>query len=137
MDKLDAASRSRVMASVRSTGNRSTELRFRGQLVRQGIKGWKVQSRELCGRPDFFFPKQKIAIFVDSCYWHGCPKHVRHPSSRRSYWRAKIGGNVARDKRVTRTLRAQGWRVLRVWEHQLADSSTTMSKLKAVLKQRA
>jgi len=71
------------------------------------------------GKPDFVFPKLKLAVFVDGCFWHGCPKHGRTPKTRTSFWFAKITGNKARDKRVNHLLRAKGWKVFRVWEHEL------------------
>ena len=70
-------------------------------------------------RPDFVFPKLKLAIFVDGCFWHGCPQHATWPASRAAWWRRKLEGNRARDRRVNRALRREGWRVLRIWEHSL------------------
>lgn len=70
-------------------------------------------------KPDFVFPKIKLAVFVDGCFWHGCPKHATWPTNRAAWWRRKIQGNQARDMQVTRVLRRTGWRVLRVWEHDL------------------
>lgn len=69
--------------------------------------------------PDFVFPKLKLAVFVDGCFWHGCPIHATQPKQNAEFWRTKIAGNQARDLLVTRHLRAQGWRVLRLWEHEL------------------
>jgi len=71
-------------------------------------------------RPDFVFRKSRTVIFVDGCFWHGCPKHATKPKNNRGFWRRKLSGNKARDRLVTRTLRRSGWRVLRVWEHELA-----------------
>jgi DNA mismatch endonuclease (patch repair protein) len=69
---------------------------------------------------DFVFPKLQLAVFVDGCFWHGCPKHATWPAHRAAWWRRKIEGNRTRDRAVNRTLRRAGWRVLRVWEHELA-----------------
>ena len=71
-------------------------------------------------RPDFVFPKRRVAVFVDGCFWHGCPRHATQPAHRRAFWRRKLEGNRARDRLVTRVLRRGGWRVLRIWEHELA-----------------
>ena len=71
-------------------------------------------------RPDFVFTRLKLAVFVDGCFWHGCPKHCNQPSNNRAFWRRKLSANKARDAFVTRTLKRAGWRVLRVWEHKLA-----------------
>ena len=70
-------------------------------------------------RPDFVFRKQRLVLFVDGCFWHGCPAHYTRPKARRAFWDAKIAANRARDRRVDRALRASGWRVLHVWEHAL------------------
>ncbi len=71
-------------------------------------------------RPDFVFRRSRLAMFVDGCFWHGCPKHGTRPRHNRRFWDRKFSANFARDQRVNRTLRAQGWRVLRIWEHELA-----------------
>lgn len=70
-------------------------------------------------RPDFIFPKVRLALFVDGCFWHGCPRHGTQPKGNAVFWRNKISRNQARDRLVTRTLRRAGWRVLRIWEHEL------------------
>ena len=70
-------------------------------------------------RPDFVFPRLRVAVFVDGCFWHGCPKHATWPRTRAAFWKAKIEGNRARDRKVNRLLRSNGWVVVRVWEHEL------------------
>jgi DNA mismatch endonuclease (patch repair protein) len=111
--------RSAVMSAIRSRDNTSTELRLIAIFRNHGITGWRRGSK-LTGRPDFVFPKLKLAVFVDGCFWHGCPRHAVRPKTNAAFWRAKITGNRTRDRRVNRLLRAQGWTVLRVWEHALA-----------------
>jgi DNA mismatch endonuclease (patch repair protein) len=91
-------------------------------LRKHGITGWRRQVK-LSGRPDFAFVRQRLAFFVDGCFWHCCPKHCRLPKGNRGYWRTKIVGNHARDVLVTRRLRHAGWRVLRIWEHELAPKN--------------
>jgi DNA mismatch endonuclease (patch repair protein) len=71
-------------------------------------------------RPDFVFRAHRLAVFVDGCFWHGCPEHFTRPKSRQKFWDAKIARNQARDAEVTQALRKNGWRVLRLWEHELA-----------------
>ena len=71
------------------------------------------------GNPDFVFPKRKLSVFVDGCFWHGCPRHFIRPRGNAAFWRRKIAANRARDRIVNRTLRRQGWEVLRIWEHEL------------------
>ena len=106
------------MALVRGTGNKKTELRLIQILRSNGIRGWRRGSK-LPGKPDFDFSKLKTAVFVDGCFWHGCPKHATWPKNRAAFWLAKITGNKARDRKVNRLLRAKGWMVLRIWEHEL------------------
>jgi DNA mismatch endonuclease (patch repair protein) len=70
-------------------------------------------------RPDFVFPKLRLAVFVDGCFWHACPKHATKPRKNAAFWRKKFAANQARDRLLTRTLRRVGWRVMRLWEHEL------------------
>jgi DNA mismatch endonuclease, patch repair protein len=136
MDTVDKATRSRIMASIRSTGNRSTEQRLRMLLVRHKITGWQVANRLLLGNPDFVFPKAKLVIFVDGCFWHACPKCSHRPKSNRQYWDAKIQRNIARDKRTRMRLRRAGWSVLRIWEHELKENPRAcIAKIKRKLSQ--
>ncbi len=133
-DVFTAAKRSAVMARIRSQGNRDTELKLM-QLFRQHkITGWRRHAN-LPGRPDFVFRKARLAVFVDGCFWHGCPVHFRLPHSRTGYWSAKIARNRRRDRRVARALRQRGWRVVRLWEHALSKSASgkTIRRLQRLL----
>lgn len=71
---------------------------------------------------DIVFPKAKIAIFMDGCFWHGCPQHATQPKSNAEWWRAKLDKNMARDVETTEHLRTEGWTVLRYWEHEVPDA---------------
>lgn len=106
------------MSRVRARDNKSTELAMVTLLRRHKITGWRRHGR-LFGNPDFVFPKQRLAVFVDGCFWHGCPKHATQPSSNPSFWRRKLARNKTRDKLVVRTLKQRGWSVLRIWQHEL------------------
>ena len=114
--------RSRNMASIRSRGNKTTELRLVRLLRRAHVTGWR-RRQNLPGWPDFTFRAQRMGIFVDGCFWHGCPRCYRLPEDNRSYWMEKVQTNRRRDRRNTRTLRLRGWRVLRIWEHLLISES--------------
>lgn len=114
-DVFTAGRRSAIMALVRSTGNASTERRLIELFREHGITGWRRRMR-LPGKPDFVFRSQKVVVFVDGCFWHGCPRHGHMPSSRQEYWAPKLARNSKRDRAVSRELRAAGWRVIRVWE---------------------
>ncbi len=139
-DVFTKRKRSEVMSRIRSRGNQDTELALARLLRRNKITGWRrhveirggasVRASRLVRslappkafrvRPDFIFPKRRLAIFVDGCFWHACPIHATKPKNNAAFWREKLAGNRRRDARVTRTLRRAGWRVLRVWEHELA-----------------
>lgn len=118
MDAFTISERSRIMSRVKSKGNKSTEQALIALMRREHLIGWRRKSN-LPGNPDFIFPTKKIAVFVDGCHWHGCKKHLRLPKSNRKYWKKKIWGNVVRDARVKRTLIRAGWRVCRIWEHEI------------------
>ena len=126
--------RSAVMAAIRSRGNRATELRLIARFREHGITGWR-RNRPLFGKPDFVFPGRKLAVFVDGCFWHGCLRHATWPRQNAKFWRDKIVRNRARDRLVTRTLRARGWRVVRVWEHELRrrNERRLMARLRVAL----
>lgn len=113
-------SRSALMSSVRSRGNATTEQRLAGLLRTAHLSGWR-RHQPLLGRPDFIWRRQKVAVFVDGCFWHGheCGRNLT-PKTNAHLWREKIRRNKNRDRRVTRKLRQLGWKVCRIWECDLA-----------------
>src|SRR2546428_403859 len=131
-DVFTKKKRSQVMAAIRSCGNKDTEIKLKEILRLHKIKGWRRQ-QPITGKPDFVFQQEKLAVFVDGCFWHGCRWHCRMPKTRVSFWKNKIGANKKRDGFVTRTLRRKGWRVLRLWEHSLREPDKVVSKLQARL----
>jgi DNA mismatch endonuclease (patch repair protein) len=114
--------RSRIMQSIQGKSNKSTERVLRLALVRAGISGWRLHTKDIKGCPDFFFAAEKIAVFVDGCFWHGCPKCGHVPRTRSEFWKAKIQRNTNRDRRNTAFLRSKGIRVIRLWEHNLSNA---------------
>jgi DNA mismatch endonuclease (patch repair protein) len=144
-DVFSKRKRSEVMSRIRSRGNKDTELALAKLLRRHGIKGWRrhVEIRGRAAllrgpniraarqhrptsfrvRPDFVFRQARLALFVDGCFWHGCPKHATKPKNNRTFWQRKLMSNRRRDLLVSRTLRSHGWRVLRIWEHELAKKN--------------
>lgn len=118
-DVFNKAKRSEVMSRIRGRGNKDTELALAKLFRAHRIIGWR-RNQKIFGKPDFIFPKLRLALFVDGCFWHGCPKHGTKPANNRAFWRRKFSRNKQRDALVNRTLRRVGWRVLRVWEHELA-----------------
>jgi len=107
------------MRAVRSRGNRSTEVRLRGAVVRSGIRGWTLHSKEVFGTPDFCFEDCRVAIFVDGCFWHGCPRCGHVPKTNVDYWVKKIERNKARDDAVNEVLAARAFSVVRFWECEI------------------
>jgi len=112
--------RSEVMSRIRGRGNRETELALAALLRAHGVTGWR-RNQPVFGKPDFVFARERVAVFVDGCFWHGCPKHANMPANNRAFWRRKLTANKARDRFVNGQLRRQGWRVLRIWEHELGQ----------------
>ena len=117
-DTISRSARSRVMRTVHSEKTGPERL-LRMALTRERLRGWKLNEALLPGRPDFAFRRPKLAVFVDGCFWHGCLRCYRNPKSNARYWNAKLRMNRARDKRDTKALSELGWRVLRLWEHQV------------------
>jgi len=128
-ENLSREKRSKIMASIRSRSNKDTELALCLILRRHQITGWR-RNYPLLGKPDFIFLKDRLAIFVDGCFWHFCPRHGKFPSTNSRYWKAKLERNKARDKHVTATLRRSGWTVLRIWEHSLTDSVSIANSIR-------
>lgn len=108
------------MSRIRSKRNATTELKLLSLLHAARVRGWQRNSR-LPGKPDFIFPKDKLAIFVDGCFWHGhsCGRNLK-PKRNAALWLKKISTNRLRDARTTRTLQRMGWSVIRIWECSLA-----------------
>jgi DNA mismatch endonuclease (patch repair protein) len=132
-DVFTKAKRSAVMSLIRSRGNRATELRLIALMREHRITGWR-RNAPVFGKPDFIFRRERVAVFVDGCFWHGCPKHGTRPKQNRKFWDTKITRNRERDRGVDRELRKLGWRVVRIWEHDLSKRSERCSRrIKAVL----
>jgi DNA mismatch endonuclease (patch repair protein) len=93
------------------------ELVIRRELHRRGLR-FRVNFRELPGRPDLAFTRAHLAVFIDGCFWHMCADHVRVPKNNREWWTAKLEGNVARDREKDRRLAEVGWTAVHVWEHE-------------------
>ena len=130
---LTPAQRAKIMSSIRSRGNQSTEIAFMRALRAGRITGWRRHS-SLPGRPDFSFSEARLVVFIDGCFWHRCPIHGNAPTTNVSYWTPKIAATVARDLKITRLLRRQGYTVLRFWEHDVqARPAWCIRRAQAVL----
>lgn len=133
-DIYDSAKRSAIMSRVRGTGNRSTELRLIAIFQKYAISGWR-RNQQLPGRPDFIFRRERVAVFVDGCFWHRCPVHGSRPVANALFWEKKLNANVSRDTLVNKVLQRMGWQVLRVWQHEItkANESGLVSRLRQAL----
>lgn len=162
-DVFSKEKRSQVMSQIRGYGNKGTELELINIMRRNGICGWrrnrvisikihrdsktKLRSSNALPRfkenanvtlrikPDFVFSGSRVALFVDGCFWHVCPRHFSLPVENRPFWKRKFEANTARDRNVNRSLRDAGWIVTRIWEHELdpKNENRIVSRLKHVL----
>ena len=113
-------SRSEVMARIRGRDT-MPELILRRLLWRVGLR-YRLHGTTPAGRPDIIFPKAQVAVFVDGCFWHGCPDHYVRPRSSNEFWSGKLVENFRRDATQTKRLEALGWRVCRIWEHEILEA---------------
>jgi len=167
-DVFTKRKRSEVMSRIRGRGNKETELALAKLLRVAGVTGWRRQITLRivdCGmrsagpkatarrarrsrpprhggqanvRPDFIFSKQRVAVFVDGCFWHGCRWHCNQPQQNAAFWRRKLDANKRRDRLVNQTLRRAGWIVVRVWEHELgtAKGRRVVGRIRAALRRK-
>lgn len=135
-DNMTRAQRSYTMSRIRSAGNEATEVRFLHLLRTARLTGWR-RNVDLPGRPDIVFGRKRVVVFLDGCFWHGCPQCYALPKSHLDYWGPKIAGNIARDKKVAANLRAAGWIVVRVWQHSIrAHPGRTLRRVRLALESR-
>lgn len=114
-DVFSKRKRSEIMSKVKSSDT-NLEKKLKPFMK---VLGFTHQPKNIFGKPDFANKKEKIAVFVDGCFWHKCSKHYEFPETNQEFWKKKINKNSERDNKVTRRLKKEGWRVLRVWEHDL------------------
>jgi DNA mismatch endonuclease (patch repair protein) len=126
-DHVNVKTRSAIMRAVKNRGVKSTELALRARLIAAGIRGWKMYADDIPGTPDFLFTAAKVAIYVDGCFWHGCPHCYRRPNSSQDYWDKKVESNRARDLRIHRKMRRAGWIVRRIWEHDVRQAGRALA----------
>ncbi|CAM2008838.1 very short patch repair endonuclease [Acanthopleuribacter pedis] len=132
MDNLSEQQRRRCMKRVKNK-NTKPEIVLRKALWQKGFR-YRLKVK-LIGRPDLVFVGRRIVVFVDGCFWHGCPRCKNIPKTNREFWQAKIDKNMVRDVEVTETPRADNWRVLRFWEHEIKrDFERVIAEITAQLK---
>lgn len=126
--------RSKIMSRIRSKHNKATEYKLRMLLIENKIKGWKLHAKNIFGNPDFYFPKKKLAIFVDGCFWHGCPECGHIPKTRPAFWKTKFDRNKKRAELVKLELRKKAIRVIRIWEHAFERPPQTKRAIEGIMK---
>lgn len=131
-DKFDKATRSRIMSSIKGS---NTKMELAVKPVLEAL-GFEYQPKDVFGSPDFAHKEQMVAVFLDGCFWHGCPEHYRQPETNASDWRKKIDANRKRDTGATKLLEGSGWRVIRVWEHDIKDLVRAAERAKKTDKER-
>lgn len=132
-DNLRPEDRRKTMQAVKGKGTR-LEKRLWAMLAGAGLRGWKKNAGKLTGKPDVVFVNQRLAIFIDGCFWHGCPYCRRKlPDTNRAYWKRKIKRNVSLAKSHNRRLRRDGWTVIRIWEHDMAEMTRIRAKILSAL----
>jgi len=119
-DTVSKQKRSKIMSKVKSKDSK-IEVEFRKAIWKAGFR-YRKNAKKYFGKPDLVLKKYKTVIFIDSCFWHGCKKHCRIPATNQKYWIDKIERNKQRDKEVNKYYKKQGWRVIRVWEHDLTKN---------------
>ncbi|MBS3092638.1 very short patch repair endonuclease [Candidatus Pacearchaeota archaeon] len=131
-DTFSKKKRSQIMSKIKGR-NTSLELNFK-----KLIRGLKLEYQpKIFGNPDFTSKKLKIAIFIDSCFWHKCPKHFRKPTANSIYWTQKINRNVERAKEVNNYLKKQDWKVVRLWEHDIKNNTKkALTKIQKIIQKR-
>lgn len=126
VDNLTPNVRRKTMQAVKGKGTR-LEKRLFSVLMGIRVKGWQKNVDKIIGKPDAAFTMERVAIFIDGCFWHGCPECKRKlPQTNRMYWKRKIERNNVLAKSYNRQLRADGWTVIRIWEHELNGPADTL-----------
>lgn len=120
-DRFSKAERSRIMALIKGR-NTNPELLLRKALHKLGYRySLKYHFKELNCRPDLVLVSKRVCIFIDGCFWHACPRCYRAPKSHRKYWVLKMKRNRERDKQQDSYLTKNGWKIIRIWEHELYE----------------
>lgn len=158
-DVFTKRKRSEVMARIRARGNRDTELALARLMRQRGITGWRRQqvvrlparkrAHQIITRADFVFPRLRVAVFVDGCFWHACPMHSppakwlaksampatatsqnakKRKRTGKQFWREKLAANKRRDRLINRLLRRGGWCVVRIWEHEIPQGKSKQAE---------
>lgn len=122
------------MSRIRSKDT-APEMELRRALWRSGVRGYRVHPKTVSGKPDLAFLGKHVAVFIDGCFWHSCPTCFVAPSSNTDYWEPKLARNRERDNQVTNELESKGWRVVRIWEHEiLKDLDCAVQRVRSAVR---
>ena len=118
MPATDPATSARMRAQRRR--DTAPELALRRELHRRGVRYYvdRAPMKGVRRRADLVFPRRKVAVYVDGCFWHSCPQHATFPKNNAQWWAEKLAGNVTRDRDTDTRLTDAGWTVVRIWEHE-------------------
>ncbi|TRZ83470.1 DNA mismatch endonuclease Vsr [bacterium] len=117
-DVLTKTQRSFNMSRIKAE-NTGPEIKFRNFLHSHGIRNFKMYPKKILGKPDFYFPGEKLTVFIDGCFWHGCKKCFQKPQTNKKFWMEKVKNNMKRDLKVNSLLSKEGFKVVRFWEHEI------------------
>lgn len=132
-DNLNHSDRSKAMRAVKGK-NTSLERKLFSMLAGMGIRGWRKNVADIKGKPDVVFDQQRIAIFVDGCFWHGCPScKGKKPNQNFEYWNQKVIKNKARDLKTQDELKERNWCVVRIWEHDMRNQASRQEIRRRIL----
>jgi len=119
MDTHTPNQRKYNMSQIKSS-NTQIELKFRKFIWKKGLRGYRIKSK-VTGKPDLYFNKRRIAVFIDGCFWHKCPVDFIRPKSKNDYWDTKLENNIKRDKKIDLELKTKKIKVVRFWEHEIEN----------------
>jgi DNA mismatch endonuclease (patch repair protein) len=112
--------RSFNMSRIRGSDT-NPEIILRKALWNEGFRYTK-KNKDIPGKPDLAFRKKRLVVFIDGCFWHRCPQHFKQPANNAEFWQKKIQSNIERDEKVNRMLQTEGWKVIRIWEHDVRSN---------------
>lgn len=122
------------MQAVKGKGTK-LEKRLWAMLAGMSLQGWKKNADNITGKPDVVFSIQQVAVFIDGCFWHGCPYcHRKLPKTNRKYWERKIKRNIELAQLHNKQLQSNGWTVVRIWEHEMVDTAIVRARILHALK---
>ena len=133
-DSVSKEKRSEIMSQIKGSDT-SFEDSFRKKTWHRGLR-YRKNVQNMKGKPDIYFPRKKLVVFLDSCFWHGCKHHCRMPKSNIEYWENKIKRNKKRDREVSRYYKNNDYRIARFWEHEIMDNcDRAIDKLESLVRE--